>query len=64
MSKVDKETRVQDLRQLDLGGDDYSTSQLENRIQFLKNSNYTEHFQALSVAQWEMLVSVRWRWRW
>lgn len=31
-------------------------SQLENRIQFLKNSNYMEHFQALSVPQLEILV--------
>lgn len=31
-------------------------SQLEDRIQFLKNSNYMEHFQALSVPQLEILV--------
>lgn len=36
-------------------------SLLENRIRFLKNSNYTVHFQASSVAQLEMLVLVRWR---
>lgn len=36
-------------------------SLLENRTRFLKNSNYTVHFQASSVAQWEMLVLVRWR---
>lgn len=56
VSKADKETGVQNFCQLGLGGDDHSTSQLENRIQFLKNSNYMEHFQVWSVPQLEMLV--------
>lgn len=32
-------------------------SQLENRIQFLKNSNDMEHFQVLSVPELDVLVS-------
>lgn len=31
-------------------------SQLENRIQFLKNSNYMQHCQALSSLQLEILA--------
>lgn len=41
---------------IDLREDNNSMSQLENRIQFLKNSKYVEHFQALSVPQPEILV--------
>lgn len=56
VSKADKENGVWNLCRLGLGGDDHTVSHLENRIQFLKNSNYMENFQAWSVPQLEMLV--------